>query len=150
MGPQSMQTCQVRFEGYKHGLQANNIPFDSDLIKTADFNKKTIEKAMMELMKLKSPPTGIFAFKNYIALDVIRFLKSKFPQQLHAIDITGFGNLPSLKYLDHKPKASVEEDSLEMGKQAAKLLFQMINEEMNMESEKPQNIQIPCKLVVHK
>jgi LacI family transcriptional regulator len=149
MGPQSMQTCQVRFEGYRQGLQANNIPLDTDLVKTVDFNKKTTEKAMMELMKLKTPPTAIFAFKNYITLDVIHFLKREFPEKLHAIDITGFGNLPLLKYLDHKPVASVEENSFEMGKQAAKLLFQMINEEMNIHNENPENIQIPCKLVVH-
>jgi LacI family transcriptional regulator len=69
---------------------------------------------------------------------------------LDKIDFVGFGNLPLLQYLDHKPLASIEESSYEMGEEAARLLFQMINEKNDTENETWQHIQIPCKLVVHK
>jgi DNA-binding LacI/PurR family transcriptional regulator len=150
MGPKTLRISQVRFEGYKEALQKNNIPLDMKLVKVVDFTKRETEKAMQDLMKLKSPPTAIFTFKNYITLDAIGFLKRRYPDKLDLIDFTDFGNLPLFDYLDHKPIASIEEDFYEVGKQAAQLLFQMINEEKNTQKEDFGKIEIPCKLVIHK
>lgn len=150
MGPQSMQTSQVRLEGYKQALQKHKIPIDEELIKVVDFTETVTATAIKQLMKLASPPTAIFTFKNYITLDAIGCLKRKYPDKLDQIDFVGFGNLPLLQYLDHKPLASIEESSYEMGEEAARLLFQMINEKDDAVSETSQHIQIPCKLVVHK
>jgi DNA-binding LacI/PurR family transcriptional regulator len=150
MGPTSMQTSQVRLEGYKQALQKHKIPVDEHLVKVVDFTEAATSAAMKELMKLPSPPTAIFTFKNYITLDAIDYLKRKHPDRLDKIDFIGFGNLPLLQYLDHKPLASIEERSYEMGEEAARLLFQMINEKNDLENAASQHIQIPCKLVVHK
>jgi DNA-binding LacI/PurR family transcriptional regulator len=150
MGPETLQISQIRFEGYKEALQKNKIPLDMKLVKVVDFTKRETEKAMQDLMKLKSPPTAIFTFKNYITLDAIGFLKRRYPDKLDLIDFTDFGNLPLFDYLDHKPIASIEEDFYEVGKQAAQLLFQMINEEKNTQKEDFGKIEIPCKLVIHK
>ena len=122
-----MQTSQVRLEGYKQSFQKHKMPINQDLIKVADFTETATATAMKELMKLASPPTGIFTFKNYITLDAIDYLKRKYPDRLDKIDFVGFGNLPLLQYPDHKPLASIEESSYEMGEDAARLLFQMIN-----------------------
>ncbi|MFN2458482.1 MAG: LacI family DNA-binding transcriptional regulator [Chitinophagaceae bacterium] len=150
MGPQSMKTSQVRLEGYKQALQKHKIPIDEGLIKEVDFSETSTAFAMKELMKLASPPTGIFTFKNYITLNAIDYLKRKYPDRLNKIDFVGFGNLPLLQYLDHKPLASIEESSYEMGEEAARLLFQEINEKKEAETKAARHIQIPCKLVVHK
>ena len=79
MGPTSLQISQIRFEGYKEALEKNGIQLDLELVKVVDFSKKQTEKAMQELMKLKIPPTAIFAFKNCISLDAIAYLKQKIP-----------------------------------------------------------------------
>ncbi|MFN2458539.1 MAG: hypothetical protein ABR502_10085 [Chitinophagaceae bacterium] len=55
-----------------------------------------------------------------------------------------------LQYPDHKPVASIEENSYEMGEVAARLLFKMIKDESNNRIKTTQHIQIPCRLVVHK
>ena len=150
MGPESMRISQMRLEGYKQALQKNKIPIDCDLIKVVDFTEKSTAAAMKELLKLTSPPTAIFTFKNYITLDAFDFLKRKHPEKLTKIEFVGFGNLPLLHYLDHKPIASIEESSYEMGEEAARLLFQMINEENGNNNGVALHIKIPCKLVVHK
>ena len=149
MGPVNMQTCKDRFEGYKLALQKHRIPFDPELVKTVDFTKESTIKAMKELMKLKRPPTAIFTFKNYITIDAIEFLKTKYPDKLNKIDFAGFGNLPLLQYMDHKPVAVIDENSFEMGTRAAELLFQIIREEDPGSDIKQQHIQIPCKLIVY-
>ena len=150
MGPTTLQISHVRFEGYKEALQKNKIPLDMRLVKVVDFSKEETGVAMQQLMKLKSPPTAIFTFKNYITLDAIRFLKKRYPDKLDLIDFTDFGNLPLFEYLDHKPVASIEEDFHEVGKQAAQLLFQMINEEKDIPKDNFGKIEIPCKLIIHK
>jgi len=38
----------------------------------------------------------------------------------------------------------------EVSKQAAQLLFQMINEEKDIQKENYGKIEIPCKLIIHK
>jgi len=150
MGPYTLQISHVRFEGYKEALEKNKIPLDMQLVKVVNFTRKDTEKAMEELMNLKNPPTAIFTFKSEITLDAILFLKRKYPEKLDLIDFTDFGDLPLFDYLDHKPIASIEEDFFEVGKQAVKLLFQLIKGEKNNPNENPQNIEIPCKLVIHK
>jgi DNA-binding LacI/PurR family transcriptional regulator len=149
MGPQSMQTSQVRFEGYKKALQKHGLPIDPALIRVTDFTARSTHKAMKEFLQLEQPPSALFTFKNYITLDCIDYLKKKEPAKLAGFDIVGFGNLPLLQYLDHKPVASIEESSYEMGEEAARLLFQIIRENRE-ESPAPKNIQIACKLVIHK
>lgn len=148
MGPKSLQICQIRLEGYKQALQVNGIVFDPDLVKVVDFSKRETEQAMQEMMSLKASPTAIFSFKNYMTLDAIEWLKKNCHNKLSAIDFIDFGNLLLFDYIDHKPLASIDEDFFEVGKQAAILLF---NEMKATEEqvETPQNIQIPCKLIMH-
>ncbi len=150
MGPETLQISQLRLEGYKQALQKNNISISMELVKVVDFSKHETQKVMSDLMKLKVPPTAIFTFKNYITLDAIEFLKKRYPEKLNLIDFTDFGNLSLFDYLDHKPIASIEEDFYEVGKQAAILLFEMINKENQNQYEDLKNIEIPCKLIIHK
>jgi DNA-binding LacI/PurR family transcriptional regulator len=150
MGPNALQISQIRFEGYKEALEKNGIALDSRLVKVVDFSKKETEKAMQDLMKLKSPPTAIFTFKNSVSLDAIAYLKQKYPGKLDRIDFTDFGNLPLFRFLDYKPVASIKEDFNELGKQAAQLLFEIINEENDTKNENFGKIEIPCKLVINK
>lgn len=150
MGPQTMPIALARFEGYKQALHKNRIPLDTALVRTVDFTVKETEKAMLGLMKLKSPPTAIFTFKNDITLDAIALLKKRYPEKLEAIDFTDFGNLPLFKYLDHKPVASVKEDFYEVGRQAAVWLFEMINEKKPERGMDHKNIKIPCKLIINR
>ena len=149
MGPKTLQISLVRLEGYKHALAKNNILLDLKLVKEVDFSQAETEKAMHQLMKLKMPPTAIFTFKNNITLDAIRFIKRAYPEKLEFIDFTDFGNLPLFEYLENKPAASIDENFYEVGKQAAILLFQMINEENQPLNDNPKNIEIPCELIIH-
>ncbi len=148
MGPESLAVSHTRLRGYKMALQKNKIAFNPDLVKIVDLTKESTILAMAHFMKMKSPPTGFFTFKNYVSLDAIEYLKKKFPRRYNKIDFAGFGNLPLFQYLDHKPIASIEENSYQIGLQAAQLLFKNIN--VGESDEKTsQHIKVPCKLVIH-
>ena len=147
MGPETLQISQLRLEGYKQALRTNNIPFDPQLVKVVDFTKQETERAMHALMEMPCPPTAVFAFKNYITLDAIGFLKKNYPDRLGITNFTDFGNLSLFDYIDQKPVASIQENFFEVGKQAALLLFEMIDSESG--DHKIKNIEIPCELIVH-
>ena len=65
------------------------------------------------------------------------------------IDFTGFGNLPLFRYLDHKPIASIEENSFRIGLEAAQLLFRNIYLAEKEEEKVSQHVKVACQLVVH-
>lgn len=150
MGPESMPVSFNRLDGYKRALEKYKIPFDAQLVKSVDLTEQSTFAAMSRFMKMKSPPTAFFTFKNYVSLDAIEFLKKKYPEQLNNIDFAGFGNLPLFQYLDHKPVASIEESSYEMGEAAARLLFTIIKNQEPLETRVVQHVQINCKLLAHK
>lgn len=149
MGPESMSVSQIRLKGYKNALEKNKIALDASLVKTVDLTEESTFTAMEQYMKMEDPPTAIFTFKNYITLDAIEFIKRNYPEKLNQIDFTGFGNLPMFQYLDHKPVASIEENSYEMGEEAARLLFQIIKEVEIIQPRTAKHIQVNSKLVVH-
>ena len=148
MGPVSMQTSLVRMQGYKKALLANNLAVDNELVKEVDFSHESVGAAMQQLMDLPERPTAVFVFKTYIALDAIEYLKKHYPHTLDTIDFLGFGNLPLLQYLYHKPIASIEENSFEMGVKAAELLIKIINQP-DTEFSEPEHVEINCNLLVH-
>ena len=149
MGPESLAVSHTRLQGYKAALHENKIAFDPNLVKVTDLTEESTTLAMEQLMKMKSPPTAIFTFKNYLSLDGIEYLKTKFPARYNKIDFAGFGNLPLFKYLDHKPVASIEENSYQIGLQAAQLLFSKINSVESEEKKVSFHIKVTCNLVVH-
>jgi LacI family transcriptional regulator len=150
MGPGSMAVSHSRLQGYKNALEKNKLAFDPELLQVVDLTKESTFDAMRRFMKMKSPPTAVFTFKNYISLDAIEYLKKEQPGKLKKMDFAGFGNLPLFEYLDHKPVASIEESSYEMGENAARLLFDIIKEEESAPARVAQHVQIHCKLIVHK
>lgn len=149
MGPDVMPISHIRLLGYKKALQKNKIGFDPGLVKVVDLTEGSTFLAMGQFMKMKSPPTAIFTFKNYITLDAFKYLKKELPAKLKEIDFTGFGNLPLFRYLDHKPLASIEENSYQIGFEAAQLVFRNIDSLKSEEKKIPYHIKLPYKLVTH-
>ena len=148
-GPDFLRTSHQRLEGYKHALQQANISFDPHLVVEIDLTQAETFSALQRLMELPDPPTAFFTFKNYVSLDVIKFLKTNFPEKLNSIDIVGFGNLPLIQYLDHKPSASIEENSYLMGVEAARLIFKNIDLHESGQPLEPQFMKVPCTVVTH-
>ena len=65
------------------------------------------------------------------------------------MSIIGFGNLPLIQYLEDKPMGSIDENSFQMGVEAAQLIFDRIDQQEADEEPKPKFIKVPCKIVVH-
>ncbi|HVB03038.1 MAG TPA: LacI family DNA-binding transcriptional regulator [Chitinophagaceae bacterium] len=148
-GPDNMGASESRHAGYKEALRKNGIPYDKELVMQSDLTRDSTEIIMQKFTSMDNAPTAILAFKNYISLEAIAFLKKNHPELLDKIDFVGFGNLPLLEYLDHMPIASVDENSYQIGIEAIKLLLKNILQP-DAELLKPIHLQVPGKLVIHK
>ncbi|WP_300598919.1 LacI family DNA-binding transcriptional regulator [Niabella sp.] len=148
MGPAALGTSHLRHEGYRRALEKQGIPYDPELVREIDFSVTQTDHMMEALFALPDPPTAFFTFKSYVSLDALRFVKERYPKRLQQIDMVGFGNLPLIQYLDHKPSASIDENSFEMGITAAELLLKHIDH--TADTPLPvSTVRIPCKLIIH-
>lgn len=145
-GPANLATSQQRHEGFSLALREHGLPENPAWVRSVDLSAANTEAVMREWMAQPDYPTGILAFKNYLTLDALTYLKREYPDRLADVQFVGFGNLPLLRYLDHKPIASLEENAEQMGREAMSLLLKLLTAETPLA---PQHVQVPCELVVY-
>lgn len=147
-GPYSMLVSQLRHEGYELALREHGIPYDTKLVKTIDLSVEDTEQAMRELLALPDPPTALLAFRSYVMLDAIQYLKTHPPNLSRPIDFVGYGHLSLLKHIDYRPVASVEADAVELGRRSFGWLLQRFANPADVPVEE-RHLQVPCGLVVY-
>lgn len=146
LGPPTLIASRERQNGYIDGLKANNIPFDKSLVLSTDLSIQSTEHAIDKLLSLKHVPTAVIAFKDYVALDAIQYLKTLGKKALKKIEFVGFGNLPMLRYIDNLPLASLEEQSTKIGRKTAELIIKRIEKT----GLAPEAVSFDCTLKVLK
>ncbi|HEX6193783.1 MAG TPA: LacI family DNA-binding transcriptional regulator [Chitinophagaceae bacterium] len=126
-GPDTMQPSRERLEGFLESLKKNKIPVNKDYIQQTDLSKSGTRDAMKRLIALKSRPTAIVAFNDYVALDAIKYTRAEGLQVNEDIYFVSYANLPVTSYLDHPPIASVEQFPYQQAEKAMSILLQLIN-----------------------
>jgi LacI family transcriptional regulator len=127
-GPETLAPSQERLNGYLEGLKRNKITPSSSYIVQTDLEKERTMEAMQALLALKKPPTAVIAFNDYIALDAIKYSRSKGFKINRDIFFVSYANLPITSYLDDPPLASVEQFPYEQAEKATEMLLQLIND----------------------
>ena len=110
-----------RFEAYTTSLSDAGIGTDPEFIKGVEKgNYGETETAMKSLMKLKNPPTAVFAATDIHALNILIFCnknKIKVPEKL---SVCGFDNLPESGFYS-PPLTTVDTNWKKQGAEAVKL-----------------------------
>src|SRR6478735_2031923 len=146
-GPKEMKSSKERTDTYMKVLQKKRLKIDLSLVAYCDLTKEGTAMAMDSLLALKQPPTAILAVNDYVALDAIKYAKSKQLKNNKDICFVSYANLPITGYLENPPMASIEQYPHKQGAKAAEILFDNIMSEVNL---LPQNVLIPGELVIHK
>lgn len=134
-GPEKIIPSQERLSGYYEGLKKNNLPVDESYVVHTDLSKEQTWAAMEKLFALKKKPTAIIAFNDYVALDAIKYARSKGLRINKDISFVSYANLPVTSYLDEPPVASVEQFPYEQATRATEMLLHLIH---NRETELPE------------
>jgi len=134
-GDQSLEIYENRFKGYKQALVDNGIEFDENYVIQTKSNVEAGGLAADKLLKLKMPPDAIFSSSDFAALGAIQELKAQGIQIPKDFCVVGFGNEPFTKFMELSI-SSIDQSPLEMGKMAAKVFLEQINNTEDFKMEK--------------
>ena len=126
-GPKTIIASKERFEGYRDALAKKKIKVDPEFIVSTNLTAPETHKAMEELLNQKRKPTAIITFNDYVALDAIKYAKSKKIQVNTDLAFVSFANLPLCHYMENPPLASVEQFPFKQGQKAAEILWKLLD-----------------------
>lgn len=136
-----------RLAGYKQALAAANIPFDPNLVQTAESIASGGYQATMALMSQPDPPTAIFCYNDRMALgayNALRDLNLAIPDDVAVI---GFDN-QELIAADISPSlTTIALPHYEMGQWGVQYLLQLIKNPKQAQPDPPIQQLLPCPLI---
>ncbi len=147
-GPMNLLASKERLEGYKTAMSKARLKFDPSLVISSDLSPENIYKVTENLLLLKTKPTAIITFNDYVMLDVVKAVnKSKSSKK---ISFVSFANLPISHYSANPPLASVEQFSYQQGQKAMEIILDILkNDKKTSEETIFYKIIIEPKLVMH-
>lgn len=144
-GPAHRFSAVERLQGYREGLLAAGLPFDEQLVRTADYTgeQDAWRIATAQLLALSPRPTAIFAVDDTVAAVAMRTCQQhgvRVPQDISVIGIDDqpFGGLLS------PPLTTMQLPVLDAGREAIRLLLARIAGD----TSEPRSIQLSCPLIV--
>ncbi len=123
--PMVLSHSSERIRGYRQALEDHGIPFDETLLVTGGFRLEDGRHAALEILKLPSKPTAIFAYNDFMALGAMRAIHEKSIPIPGSISIVGFDDIPQSAYTS-PALTTVSQPKLEMGRQGGSLLLDVM------------------------
>jgi len=142
-GPLVEDCTQDRITGYRTSLEEAKLKIDQALIVEGDWSASSAHQATLELMKIKQPPTAIFAQNDRMALGALRAARDlswRVPEQLSVI---GLDDMPLASYFD-PPLTTMRQDMFAIGRTAAQLLVQAVEQPQ----ARHQQLRQPAELII--
>lgn len=126
-GPQSMAVGIDRLRGYQDCLQAAGIEPNPDWTVLCDFEPEGGYRAMLQLLDCEDSPTAVFAASDSMAAGVYQALQERELRIPEDIAVIGFDDADVFTR-DTPPLTTVRQPVNELGKTAASLLLQLLND----------------------
>ena len=141
----SVFTGKRRFDGYCQALREAGIPVDAALVRRGQQDVDTASAAMTELLQTDDPPTAVFSANNRNTIGAIRALAGRMSGARSALPaIVSFDDF-ELAELMPMPVTVVMHDPRELGRQAARLLFDRL---LDNPDASPRELEMPTPLRV--
>lgn len=121
-GPLHVNIYEERYNGYRAALSEAGIPIDESIVFEDLITQRVAYEQTIDLFSKKDPPDAIFAAGDFGALGALTGLRElgiKVPQE---VGVAGFANEP-FTHLTAPGVTSLDQHSQEMGKMAARLLI---------------------------
>lgn len=118
----NIQIFTERLRGYQDALRHYNIELNNDLIIKGDFSLEFGKNVIRELKEKKIAFDAVFALEDYTAMGVLQELLSSGVKVPEDVGVIGFAN-EAFGSLVTPKLSTIDQQTLEMGKQAALLLL---------------------------
>ena len=143
-GPEkSIRAVDERLAGCRIALEEHHLELDPALVTHGDFTMESGAEAAAQLMQQTPPPTAIFALNDRMAIGAMQYVQVQGFRVPQDISIVGFDDVPISKMCNPK-LTTIHQPAQEMGKQAARLLFDLIEDQSML----PQPVVLPTEEIV--
>ncbi len=143
-GPeQSIRAVDERLIGCRIALEEHRLELDPVLVTHGDFTVESGAQAAAQLMQGDLPPTAIFALNDRMAVGALQYVQAQGRRVPQDLSIVGFDDVP-ISQMCTPGLTTIRQPAQEMGKQAARLLFDLIEDQ----SVLPQSVVLPTELIV--
>ncbi len=143
-GPEQLNISRERLSGYKAGLDEVDLAMNNELVVTCDLSFKSATEATKKLLSQHTCPDAILAINDTVAYAAMTTIKGeglKIPQD---IGLAGFSDDFHSTIVD-PPLTSVAHPTYEMGREAARLLFESITSQNTVK-----RLELNTKLAIRK
>jgi len=144
-GPSKLFATNDRFEGYKKGLEANGIPFDSALVCEADFTLKSGYVGAEWFISNGLPVDAVMAATDLMAIGAIKAFNNHGISIPSRLAVVGFDDI-SLCRIVEPSLTTIAQPINALGSQAAQIIIEAI-ESGNFEKKQ---IVMPGSLVIRR
>jgi LacI family transcriptional regulator len=132
-----------RMMGYQSALMDHNLTFYPEYIKSGNWLYEDGYNNCLELLALPSPPTGIFAMNDMMAVGALHALAKQGVKVPEDIALHGFDNLQMTSYTT-PALSTIALPLQEMGIQAAKTMDDIVNHNLPDEP----SVFLPCTHII--
>lgn len=137
-GFEDVYTGAERYAGYVEALIAGGLPLDASLMRV---NQHTVTRAAIaveDLLAQPDPPTALFTLNNLLTVGALKTLW----KHQSTTALVGFDDF-ELADLLPTPVTVVQHDPTELGRKAARLVF----ERLSLENPPPRSVVLPVRLI---
>lgn len=145
-GDMNLTSAKERFTGYIRALEDYNIPLDNGIIQFGDFHVESGYRCMKNLMDITEPPLHVFIANVFMHLGAAKYILENRKHETEKINTAGFDEMYLSPVLG-LASCTVSQPVNEIGRQAARILFQRIRGE-NLPF--PKIMRLDTKLHIHK
>jgi DNA-binding LacI/PurR family transcriptional regulator len=143
-GPEEVLSSQERLDGHLAALRRHKVPVAEELIRRGDFLVGGGRAASAELLKLKPPPSAVFAANDLHAAGVYEEAACRSLRIPEDLSVVGFDDVALCEFLSPK-LMTVRLPIIEMADQAVKLVHELVGTRKTWEGPM---IQLSTTLIV--
>ncbi|GGB36656.1 LacI family DNA-binding transcriptional regulator [Virgibacillus dakarensis] len=141
-GPEDSFVSSIRKDSFIRNMELFGMKVKDEWIQYGDYFEDSGYAAMKRILAASKRPQVVYAVSDMMALGALRALKEKRIRVPEDIKLIGCDDIEACRYSD-PPLATVRQDKDKMGKLAAHMLHDLINEEVQ-----PNSVMVDPQLVV--
>lgn len=126
-GPQNLQICKNRLQGYCDALVHYGFEIDESLIVYHNLSEESAVQSARHIFNMPNPPDGLFAINDPAAITVMQVAKAMGIRIPEDLAVVGFSNEPTSALIE-PGLTTLAQPMAEIGKTAIELLFKHIND----------------------
>jgi LacI family xylobiose transport system transcriptional regulator len=127
-GPEDMMCSHARIDGFRSAMTSAGLPINPDWVRFGNFHIEGGSLNGRELLSSADRPTAIFAGSDQQAMGAYEAARQADLQVPRDLSVVGFDDLPLCQWLS-PPLTTVRQPLEEMGRLAARALFQQLDGE---------------------